>query len=228
MNSVPSLLLQILFVTGSVGAVSITVHQLHVGGYENSSVILSTSYDLSKPLTWLQIRWELVSLSPPLQLVICTIRSSEEGSIIKQFPENGYEDRMFITPENGSLTINHMQNNDSGLYRVTIRDKQVSEIATINVTVFEKNQEFVDIEIEDNLEVTADENKTSHKPRTLAHCICSDNSTSVDLHTTAWIFFGSRISSALLSLIMLGSLHLYLSQPRRYRRRKILAPDRCY
>ncbi|CAH2299144.1 transmembrane and immunoglobulin domain-containing 1-like [Pelobates cultripes] len=165
---------------GSVCALSISASQLSIDEYEGSSVVLSTSYSLTNPKDVLRIKWELDGTSPTT-LGVCTKKENSTS----HFPSSGYERRMRVVPENGSLIINRLQKKDSGKYRVTIYDASQSDSVTITVTVLESDfQDF----------------NTTMTPQTSFVCFCPSNITNISKSSLAWIFLGTRLSSVFILL----------------------------
>ncbi|XP_073514044.1 uncharacterized protein [Phyllobates terribilis] len=187
--------LGVLTVTGYVEAITISTAQPQVTGYENDSNVLAVSYQTSKRTDWLQIRWNIIH-PKPLHLVICTIRSGNlSGS--KMFPENGFESRMTIDPESGSLIIKHLKMEDGGIYNVSVLDNEHENWTLINVTVLPAQTEAPAAVLE-------------------GPCLCSSNSSSASVPLSAWILLSSRVSSIFIALLVLFGIHFKnRDQPRR-------------
>ncbi|XP_072262807.1 uncharacterized protein [Pyxicephalus adspersus] len=181
-------------------------NQTHVVGYENKSALLSVSYtNINKNTNWFQIRWDLFSPTK-VQLVICTITKTNGKKTIKHFPLDGYEKRMMVNPETGSLVIQHLKMEDSGIYKVSMLDSNQTKYVEINVTVNHIQEKglmegfFVD-----------------RKPFSGRQCICFNNSSSVDAPTSAWIIFSSRLSTILIVLLVCLGLHIRSKRTERQR-----------
>lgn len=181
-------ILAVLMVTGYVGALTISAVQPEVTGYEKDSIVLGMSYQTSNKVAWRQIRWNIV-YPKSVHLIICTIRSENISDHI-MFPENGYDSRMIIDPESGSLKIKHLKMEDGGTYNVSILDNQHEKWALINVTV-----------------LTAGTEGSVRAAITEGPCICSGNGSSVNVPTSAWILLSSRVSSVFISLLVLLVIH---------------------
>ncbi|KAM4706760.1 HEPACAM family member 2-like isoform 2-T2 [Discoglossus pictus] len=201
-------LLSVFFLFGLVSTMKISAHQSHVNGNKGGSLLLSTYYTLTQPITWLQIRWELLG-SKPTALTICTVRSEETSHTetnntlnFKQFPPEGYEHRMNIVPTNGSLLIKDLRTSDSGIYRVTVRDAMNSSFTAINVTVNNIDQ------------VQAGGLGTEPPPQ----CSCTNSST-VDFATSAWIILGSRASSIFITLLFMFIIRMRKRKGLQFRRK---------
>ncbi|KAM4053939.1 uncharacterized protein ACNLHF_006464 isoform 2-T2 [Anomaloglossus baeobatrachus] len=187
----PSLVLSILgvlAVTGYIEAINISTAQPQVTGYENAPNILAVSYQTSKRTDWLQIRWNIVH-PKTLHLIICTIRSGDLATA-KMFPENGYESRMTIDPESGSLIINHLKMEDDGIYNVSVLDNEQESWTLINVTVLPAQTE-------------GPTPAAVHE----GQCICYSNGSSASVPASAWILLSSHVSSIVITLLILFGIH---------------------
>ncbi|XP_053305206.1 uncharacterized protein LOC128467567 [Spea bombifrons] len=196
------LLLHLLLIAGSADSLAVSANRSHVTGYEKTSITLSVSYNISEPTAFLQIRW-LFHKPPPKILAMCTITSGQ----IQHYTAEGYEQRVRIVPETGSLVINRLQKSDSGLYQLLIHDRSSINI-TVEVLGFYNWSEATD------------------EPPKSSPCICS--SAGLDLSTSAWIFLGSRLSSVIIALSVLCGLHLFHKKPKPYERRRRVTPDSRY
>ncbi|XP_044130537.1 uncharacterized protein LOC122923445 [Bufo gargarizans] len=199
--------LGVLTVIGCVGALTISSAQTHVTGYENDSIILAVSYQISNTTDWLQIRWDMVH-PKHVHLIICTVQSGTQPKH-SMFPENGYESRMTIIPENGSLNITHLKMEDSGTYKVSMLNNELEKEMLINFTV-------LPVRTEDPAPV-AD---------TGGYCICSGNISSVDVATSAWILLGRRLSSIFIAVLVLLGMHFKTWNRFRRRTLKMVPPNR--
>ncbi|XP_053560358.1 uncharacterized protein LOC128650439 [Bombina bombina] len=188
-----------LSVAGLTRKLSISTHQSHVKGIQGQTLELAISYQITQPITFMQIQWDLLS-SPTVTLVMCTIRSINVGTAneprITQVPPRCYKNRMDITLENGSLIIKGLRKNDTGIYQVTLRDSVRSVVATINVTVEDIGEVQVGTQVPDV-------------------CYCATNSSSVGFNTLAWTIMGSRLSSILITLIVLVGIKIIKSKRRK-------------
>ncbi|KAM4706759.1 HEPACAM family member 2-like isoform 1-T1 [Discoglossus pictus] len=223
-------LLSVFFLFGLVSTMKISAHQSHVNGNKGGSLLLSTYYTLTQPITWLQIRWELLG-SKPTALTICTVRSEETSHTetnntlnFKQFPPEGYEHRMNIVPTNGSLLIKDLRTSDSGIYRVTVRDAMNSSFTAINVTVnniasrtIARSQSCTDEFLKNEsptYQVQAGGLGTEPPPQ----CSCTNSST-VDFATSAWIILGSRASSIFITLLFMFIIRMRKRKGLQFRRK---------
>ncbi|XP_075036173.1 uncharacterized protein LOC142097798 isoform X2 [Mixophyes fleayi] len=222
-----SALLCLLTLTGSVGALTIFAVQSQVTGLENGSTMLDVSYQTNKEIQWLQIRWELVSQPIPVQLAICTIQAQDSSNqkSIRMYPPKGFEKRMSIIPDNGSLIIQHLKMNDSGTYRVSVLDSNLTVSTSINLTVSDiinvtanyvtcEGPEIEHVEIQET------------QPVVEGHCICPSYNSTMDVATSAWIFFSSRLSSTFIILLVLFRLLVKNKKPQRHRKLKMLSTNR--
>ncbi|XP_043919557.1 uncharacterized protein LOC122795045 [Protopterus annectens] len=124
---------------GILGDVYLQVPQECIMGYEEESILLSVSYNLSKPVKFLQIKWEFL---PEMSVVLMhTIRQStavngsSEKFSNKSFTSAQYRNRVSVCIQNGSLQIEALHKNDSGAYRITVKDSQSSVTNILNLTV---------------------------------------------------------------------------------------------
>ncbi|KAM4053938.1 uncharacterized protein ACNLHF_006464 isoform 1-T1 [Anomaloglossus baeobatrachus] len=217
----PSLVLSILgvlAVTGYIEAINISTAQPQVTGYENAPNILAVSYQTSKRTDWLQIRWNIVH-PKTLHLIICTIRSGDLATA-KMFPENGYESRMTIDPESGSLIINHLKMEDDGIYNVSVLDNEQESWTLINVTVLPAQTEdgpqavtvFGCIHhtlLHQDISAESPEEKGGPTPAAVheGQCICYSNGSSASVPASAWILLSSHVSSIVITLLILFGIH---------------------
>ncbi|XP_063809986.1 uncharacterized protein LOC135030174 [Pseudophryne corroboree] len=231
-GQVPSLLC-LLTVTSAVGALYIFAAQSQVTGCENGSTMLAVSYKICKEIQWLQIRWELVIDTKPVQLVICTIQplnSSKKELDFRIYPPNGFEKRMTIIPHNGSLKIEHLKVTDSGTYKVSVLDSNLTVYTNINLTV----SSFINVPKncvqseghEQEKQEEEEEEEEEKGPVTEGHCICPSYNSSIDVATSAWIFLSSRLSSTFLILLVLFGLQVKNRKQQRHRKVKMLPPNR--
>ncbi|XP_073418918.1 uncharacterized protein [Dendrobates tinctorius] len=181
-------ILGVLTITGFVETITISTTQPQVTGYENDSNVLAVSYQTAKRTDWLQIRWSIIH-PKALHLILCTIRWGNVSSS-RMFPENGYESRMTIDPESGSLIINHLKMEDGGIYNVSVLDNEHESWTLINVTVLPAQSE-------------GPAPAAVHE----GQCICSSNSSSASVPMSAWILLSSRLSSILIALLVLFGIH---------------------
>ncbi|KAE8628695.1 hypothetical protein XENTR_v10000178 [Xenopus tropicalis] len=219
------LLLPLFILSGSYEAFNISASRSHVRGTQNSSLLLSISYNILPETSWIQIKWDL--LDPKTELVRCTIRgpnssSEEENLSIKTFPPGGFEGRMHIIPENGSLVIHRLAQSDSGIYQVTLRDSKSSASATINVTVEDAKKAITSVW--EHVPATPNNTETEMKTQTAPYCFCTSNSSSVSLPTSAGIVLGSRIFTMLITLTIFFCLGMETKPPRRNMIRKYYGP----
>ncbi|XP_069488492.1 HEPACAM family member 2-like [Ambystoma mexicanum] len=192
----------LLVFTGPVMGLQIVVPQDVVAGKEGHPVILQTSYRLSQPSTFLQIRWSHLSSSSKV-ITIHTIRnvSASNGSYAldeKPFiPLAEYRDRVTLFPRNGSLVIQKMLPSDQGLYEFFLKDSRSNAAAIINVTLFRESEQ--------------------HATKL---CACSGNSSSDGYPMTPEILVTMRVVSVLISTLFLLALHLTMKRqtPRKERR----------
>ncbi|XP_040191721.1 uncharacterized protein LOC120924767 [Rana temporaria] len=198
----PAIYLSLLYflhsAAGAVGNFTISGAQTDVTGYEKGSILLSVSYHMVKRVNWFQIRWNRFNQTVEGHLLICTIRDDGFGKkTITLFPSDGYEKRMRVVPENGSLIIQHLKMEDSGTYRVYMMDNNQTESFDINVTVKDGQTQ--------GLENAFTMDKA---PSLEGQLTCSCNNSGVDVPTTAWIIFSSRLSSVLITMLVFLTLHI--------------------
>ncbi|XP_069601131.1 uncharacterized protein [Ranitomeya imitator] len=196
--------LGVFTITGFVETITISTAQPEVTGYENGSNVLAVSYQTSKSTDWLQIRWNIIH-PKHLHLILCTIRL-ENISNSKMFPENGYESRMTIDPASGSLIIKCLKMEDSGIYKVSVLDKEHENWTLINVTVLPAQTED-DTGFKDDTGIKVTSNGPAPAAVQEGQCICSSNSSSASVPMSAWILLSSRVSSILLALLVLFGIH---------------------
>ncbi|XP_071988775.1 uncharacterized protein [Engystomops pustulosus] len=207
----PYVLPMLCILTGFVGALNISAYP-QVTGYENDSITLAVSYEASNTTDWLQIRWIMVH-PKARDLVICTRRSENNYST---FPENGYENRMTVDPETGTLTIKHLSKEDEGTYKMSIMDTTHENSILLNVTVLPAGVTESHLELEHDSEPVPGPGPTAIYRD---HCFCSRNSSSIDVSTSAWIFFISRVSSFFITFFLL--LFIYTKNRNRPGRRRL-------
>ncbi|OCT99091.1 hepatocyte cell adhesion molecule [Xenopus laevis] len=214
------LLLRLFIITGSCEALNISASQPHVRGTRNNSLLLSTTYNFPPETNWIQIKWEL--LEPKTELVRCSIHkpnsaSEEESLRIKTFPPEGFEGRMQIIPENGSLVIRHLTQSDNGVYQVTLRDSKIVVSTTINVTVEDPVKSTSSVL--EHAPVIPNNTETRMENQMAPYCFCTSNSSSISMPTSAGIVLGSRIFTILFTLAVFFGLGSDKKPPRRYIRK---------
>ncbi|XP_077334519.1 uncharacterized protein LOC143975827 [Lithobates pipiens] len=201
------------FLNSAVGAddnFTISLAQKDVAGYENGSILLSVSYHMVTRVSWFQIRWFRLIQTAENPLLICTIRDDGPGQkTITLFPTDGYEKRMKVFPENGSLIIQRLKMEDSGMYRVSMMDNNQTKSFDINVTV--------NYDQTHGLENAFTMDKAPSLERQFN---CSCNNRGVDVPTSAWIILSSRLSSVLITILVFLALHI---QGRRAHRQRMLS-----
>lgn len=218
------------FLNSAVGAVenfTISMAQKDVTGYENGSILLSVSYTIVKQVRWFQIRWDRLNQTAEVRnrfnhLLICTIRDDGTGKkTITMFPTDGYEKRMRVFPENGSLIIQHLKMEDSGIYRVSMMDNNQTKYFDINLTVNYDQTHGKNTTISYGQTRDVENAFTMDKEPSLeGQFTCSCNNSGVDVPTSAWIILCSRLSSVLITILVFLALHI---QGRRAQRQRMLS-----
>ncbi|XP_074739063.1 uncharacterized protein LOC141949416 isoform X2 [Strix uralensis] len=129
----------LLLLLGRNLAVLVKIHQDSINSTVGQSVLLPISYRFnSTPHFPVSIRWMFGNSLDVL--ITCTVLNCSLGAggapsscIAKHFPHRTYQRRAEFFPDNGSLLLQHLQLNDSGVYSVRFRPPYQTWRVTLTV-----------------------------------------------------------------------------------------------
>ncbi|XP_043919223.1 uncharacterized protein LOC122794665 isoform X2 [Protopterus annectens] len=180
---------------GTLGSVYLHVPQTYFKGFEQESVLLSVSYSFSEPFTFLQIKWEFISETEVILMHTFRKVTSANGSseiFNKSFISKKYQNRVSLSPENGSLWMDQLRLKDSGNYQIIIKDSQSSATNVLNLTV---------------LSCCHAANMTEERNITFTKNMDCESSF---ISSVGALFLLMRVTAIILSFLLLLAVHLIL------------------
>ncbi|XP_069775359.1 uncharacterized protein [Narcine bancroftii] len=165
------------------------IGQREVNGIIHQSALLATSFKPAFCPT-LKLKWRVIPDPTPIASLLRTKCSLLPGRSTyncsdKQLVASSYEGRVHIFPENGSLLLNQLQLNDSGVYEISVYSQGDNSVRG-NLTLMVHNE---------TESVTPTPSMTTNSAR-------------------GWIYITVAVSGSTLLVILLMScwLHLHMTQ----------------